>query len=588
MQEHDLEHLLDDLMDGYVSSHNSIPSVRFASLDMRASIPSIQFEAIQDVLRPEDTISIRPDKDDETQSGLTVLCTVRLTIDAVAVAFTQTQDGFGAEHAPDTAVAPFTVERKLSASSQSNRLQVFHPTRATAQSDVHPPPRLSHNLPSTPTRQRPTALDLTIAKCEVQIDFSPTHSLVTLTGGDATLDFVDEAAELVIGSIWSWRVVQDVAGSLRDRSAERKLLTQHLVWVIVRASEESSITSFPTFLNRVSYLVGSSTNLRSDDGWKILHHLRHCLRATGADVEQALAEPKQWPDALDIFSDVVDILGHWRSWEIDADDLSQSPFLSALYGAPSPDGHLSTAHALTSAELSWDRPASLEWRAGRFDAFLSDGRQSGNRLAIGPLEAFLESSGRAPEETQVRVRGRITLHELDANVDPDLLLLVRHIIGVRRTFERKIQLFQESMATAHAHESPVLAESDPASSDLLASIPSLLIDVSCGVRKLGVRALAENLEAKALVTEGSVTISVLLEPTLSRNSRPIAHQMNATTSVSVAGVVVALTEVTPEREELLLSTELDQFTLLADAVGSHAWSGGPTNETPSLQVCYLF
>ncbi|KAL8281144.1 hypothetical protein RQP46_006502 [Phenoliferia psychrophenolica] len=581
--EHDLEHLLDDLMDDYVSSHDWVPSVRFSSLDVRASIPSIQLETIQDVLRPESAISIRPGKDNEAQSGATVLCTVRLTLDAIAVSYSQTQDGFGSEHAPEAALPPVTVERKLSASTQSNRLQVFHPARAAvaAARAPHPPLRRSHNLPETPTRQRPTALDLTIAKCEVQLDFSPSRSLVALTGGDATLDFVDEAAELVIGSIWSWRVVQDVAGSLRDRSAERKHLTQHLIWAILRSSEEAAITSFPTFLNRVSYLVGSSTNLRSDDGWKILHHLRHCFRATGTAVEHALSEPREWPDQIDVFSDVVEILGRWRSWEIDSDDLGNSSFLRTLYGASGVDVEVDVTIAGPSAEPSWDKPASLEWRAGRFEAFLSDGPESGNRLAIGPVEAFVESSGRVPDEAQVRVRGRVTLQELDAHVDPDLLLLARHIIGVRRTFERKIQIFQEAMATAH--EAPLVAEATASPSDLLSSTPSLLIDLSFGARKLGVKAVAENLEAKAVISESSVSFAVLLEPTLSRNSRPIAHQMNATSSVSVGSLSLALSEVTLEREELLLSTELDQFTLLANAIGSHAWEGS-TNEVPSLQI----
>lgn len=347
-------------------------------------------------------------------------------LDNVAIFLSTTSDGHGGNAIPPDVASPsVVVEQRLCATAGGTHLEVFHPSQSANPGST----RQNHTLPTTPHRQRPTALELRIGPCELDVVFKPERAQVALNGGDARLDFVDEAAELVIGSLWSWRVINDVAGPLAERAAERKTLARRLLWSVAEASEHSSISSFPTFLNRVSYLVGSSTNLRSDDGWKILHQLRHCLREAHADVERSVFEPKAWPSSATLLSDIVDILSRWRSWEIDADDLSQSPFLFALFGAPVVD------HALPTppATLAWDVPFDIEWRAGRFEALLSDGKTSDNWLAIGPLEAFVSSSGRPSVGGHLRVRGRATLQLFDGNVDRDLLLLVRHIIKVSRS-----------------------------------------------------------------------------------------------------------------------------------------------------------
>ncbi|ORY77194.1 hypothetical protein BCR35DRAFT_353168 [Leucosporidium creatinivorum] len=576
----DLERCLDELFDGYVSSQGSVPTVRYSDLEVKASIPSVQIESIQDVLRPEEAISFKQQRPEEkdTGSGSTILCTVRLTLDDITFACQQRADGYGGVDEPTVPLPSLAIERKFGGSAGRTRLEVFHPPHSTTL-----PSRRSHTLPSTPAcpRPRPTALDLVFGLCEAQLDFAADRALVSLKGGDARLDFVDEAAELVIGTVWSWRVVHDIAGPLRERAAQRKVFERRLVWAIALVSQQAAITSFPTFLNRASYLV-SRANLRADDGWKTLHHLRHCLRAAPEDVARNMAQPPPWPSSSSLLADLTDVLARWQNWGIDAEDLTRSRFLTSLFGS---SAALPSNAGTPSTDLTWSTPAAFEWRAGRFDALLSDGTTSENRLSIGPGEAFISSTGRQAEGAPIHIRGRFTLHELGANVDRDLLVLIRHIIKVRYTFERKLQRFAETLALA---QSAAVVDSasrlDVTKPDFLSSIPHLLVDASMAVRRTSASALADNLEAKAVIDDIALTSSLSFNPRAPAHLGPGQEQLQVGSSLTIGHLEVAAREIAQEQEHLLLSTELDQLALLVNAVGSQASDHEPTIDPPSLQV----
>lgn len=566
---------MDDLFADYIGSRNASRPIRYSTAEIKLAIPSIEIESIQDVLRPEDTISIKGQTQDNRS---TILCTVRLTLENVSLSLLTTEDGHGATEAPTITFPAVVVERKLTASASSTRLEVFHPPISSTSEASS---RRSHTLPSSSARQRPTALDLKIGSCEARLDFSPLKASLALYGGEARLDFVDEAAELVIGSLWSWRVIHSVTGPLARRATESALLTRRLVWSVVEASNHSSITTFPTFLNRVSYLVGSSANLRGDDGWKLLHHLRHCLRVAKDDIVHVIDSTHDWPSSLDLLADIVEILSRWRSWEIDAQDLTRAHFLSTLFDQPAISQQL--VPPVTAARLAWDIPFQVEWRAGRFEAFLSDGSRSENGLALGPLEAFVSSSGATKGSKPLQLRGRVTLHAIEASVDRDLLLLVWHIIKVRSTFERKIQLFRETLTTDDGDGDGSSIE-DEVSDSIFTSMPSMLVDATFGIRRLSARALADDLEAKLGVEDTAASISILYEPEISRNSRPLAHQVNSTTSLTIGGASLVAREIATIDDSILFSTEFEGFNLTANAVGSHAWEGGEMDEMPSLRL----
>lgn len=161
------------------------------------------------------------------------------------------------------------------------------------------------------------------------------------------------------------------------------------------------------------------------------------------------------------------------------------------------------------------------------------------------------------------------------------MLTLSLLLQVRRTFEHKIQLFREGLVD------PVedgASTANDLSSDFLSSIPSMLVDISFGIRHLSATALADSLEAKAAASDVGASISVFVEPAVSRSSRPMAHQLNANSSFTIGGVSFAAREVTPERDELLLSAEIEELSVVGNALGSHAWEGGRMDEIPSLHV----
>lgn len=559
---------MDDLFATYVSSQTPSDSSRYSTLQIITSIPSIRIDSIQDVLRPEDTISIKSTMKD-TRS--TVLCTAIITLDQVQISMETTDD-----RGPDRSTSdfvPVVIARKFSASAQHTHLEVLHPQQSSSLGSITPKRR--HILPITPYRSSPTALDLEIGPCQAKLDFSPQKASIALNGGEARLEFVDEAAELVIGSIWSWRVLQDVAGPLVKRRLRSLQFSRQVVWGIINASEKSSITTFPTFLNRVSYLVGTSTNLRGDDGWKILSHLRHCLRlAQDLNIGQADTNT-----STDQYNDVVDIVSRWRSWEIDAEDLTQARFLSLLFGQSSAQSQIQSP--VSPAALNWDIPIELEWTAGRFEASLSDGEHSDNWIAIGPISSLIVSTGRTSSRDSLHLSSRITVQVFDANVDRDLLLLVRHIIKVRNTFERKIQLFREGLTE-------LIPDSTNQSNDgntlhLFSTIPRMVISASVGIQRSESKATAGNLEASAILQNLSTSITILFEPKISRNSRPMSHQIDANTSFTIGETSLAARDTTTSQEPLL-SVDLDELSLIGNAVGSHTWDGIRMDLAPSLRL----
>ncbi|GAA6038491.1 hypothetical protein JCM8097_004593 [Rhodosporidiobolus ruineniae] len=583
-----LEHCLDDMYTDFLDAQNKLPKIRFSELEFKAVVPSIEVEVIQDVLRPEDTISLhhRDNHGPEAErGGATVLCTVQLALSDVNLEYRHVEDGFGGNEHPAGPVLAVVTERVAKGGAGSTRLQVFHPEQSTLATS-----RRRHVLPVAAgyRRTRPTALDLVFGRCEAHLDYSPARILASLTAGDARLDFVDEAAELIIGAIWSWRVVNDIIGPASQREAERRALIGNLVWAVVKTSEDASITSVPVFLNRVSYLVSSSTTLRIDDAWKIIHNLRHCLRLAPAPIH-AYVQQRPLPPPHQQLDDLLRILRKRPTWDVDVDDLVHSPFLAKTYGSPAEVDHLDHPPTATSTEMSWATTFAFEWRTGSLDArFWNDGAAevSDNRLMVGPLEAFVASSGLRAEQDEVRLRAKATLASVDAAVGRELLHLVRHIVGVRRTFEHKIQRFTQDLA-ASVHPAPN-KPSGPSSSleELLSSLPIVVVDLAFGIKHLGAVAQADDLQTELVVSDATTTVFGRLEPRFGSRGLLTSHVGDLNTSFGIGGVGVFARDVNAEDEDVLLAAQLDQLVTVVQARGARPVEGEPKLEVlqPLLSI----
>ncbi|GAA5960722.1 hypothetical protein JCM21900_000512 [Sporobolomyces salmonicolor] len=562
----DFERCLDDLYTGYLAAQNALLVLRFSELSVQANLPMVSIELIQDVLRPEDTISLRQgdNKKEDERMNATVLCTVQLTLSDIAFAYRELNDGFGGVELPTAAMPTIIVERAASASAGTTRLEVFHPEQSNLAST-----RQNHTLFSTPgsARARPTALDLIFERSEARVDFTSSRGVVSLVGGAARLDFVDEAAELIVGTVWSWRVVNDIITPLKKREADRKALLQHLVWSIIETTEAASLTSFPTFLNRVSYLVGASTTLRSDDGWKIIHCLRHCLRLAKPQVERVFNERRTWPSPAELRSNLLDTLQRRHSWDIDVADIAHSAFLTTLYGA-SADGDLATPQGGSSG-FSWTVPLAVECKTGRFDAVFHNGGAASNRLAVGPFESFATSTGFDEDSEQFRIRAKFTLSSLEGWIDRDLLVLIRHIVRVRHTFERKIKRYHREVASSVVI-APVDTPNSSALLDVWSTLPVVVVEASFGISRLAAHSRADNLEAQAVIYNAATSAFARIEPVFGSKGLLDSHRADANCSFTIGKASFSARE--PAAAEtvgqgVLLSTDIDGIASIATATG---------------------
>ncbi|KAK4051737.1 Macrophage colony-stimulating factor 1 receptor [Microbotryomycetes sp. JL221] len=582
-EERDYERCLDDIYESFVSSQGKIPGLRYSDLEVKASLPAIHIDSIQDVLRPEDAISIR-DRDQYSQgdsTSSTVLCTVRLTIDDIEFTCHQTEDGFGGLDDPTSPMPPLVLERKFSGQAAQTRLQVFHPPPTFGRNrPVHELPKIGSDQ-----RTRPTALDLVIGRCSANVAFNAARAMVGLDGGEARLDFVDEAAELIIGTVWAWRVVHDVFGPLAERRARKQLHERRLIWSIAMASQQAAISSFPSFLVRASYLY-SRKNLRSDDNWKVLHQLRHCLRLAHQRVRHNMDNTSPWPTIDGLYLDVINIFERWQTWGIDTDDLARSQFVAALFGMQTIRSNTAQASSVPSANVSINKPLAFEWRAARAMSHFWIGSQCNNQLSIGPFETFISSSGRRSASEQIQMKGRSTLHEVEASLSRDLDVLIRHVARVRSTFERKIQLFSQSLAKKQLALQESIS-STPAvlpSSAFMAALPAIELDASVGIRRFSASALAEDLEAKAIISHFFLSTTSTIESTGGTNALTAVQQVASTTGLSLGHMDLTAHEVSQDSNHLLLSSGLDQLNLVASARADYTASKSTKVTNPTLQV----
>ncbi|GJN87915.1 hypothetical protein Rhopal_000870-T1 [Rhodotorula paludigena] len=570
----DFEHCLDDLYHTFLARQRTIPKLRYTSFEIAASLPLVKVDLIQDVLRPEEVISLhqRDNVDVEGSGGATVLCTVQLVIEDVKLGYKELMDGYGGVDRPLEPCATLIVERKVDASSSRARLQVFHPEESnfdTARRN-HALPRFG-NMP----RARATALDLVLGPGEAHIEISASRALASLVGGEANLDFVDEAAELLIGAIWSWRVVSDFLAPFSRRAADARAYLSHLVYAIAAVSDAEGITAIPVFLNRVSYLVGSSSTLRMDDTWKVLHNLRHCERI-GSDRLPDMMASSSWPEPHQLREAFLKVLREQPAWGIDVDDYENSTFLSSLYG-----GEGDTAPSAPDSEgggVEWllAIPIAVEVESGDFVARFWHDLQTANRLAVGKISAFVATSGLDNEADEVRLRARATLDSLDARIERNLLVLIRHILGVRRTFEDKIQRFTRDLA-ASAGSEPRSPRPHP--DDLFAALPAVAVDASVSVRHIGAIADADELEAEVLITDATTAWFGRMRPLFSSEGLISAHAIQHSASFAIGDVSVVARDTGASQDQTLFAASADGPSAVLSAGGRRETQGAGSVDT---------
>jgi hypothetical protein len=304
-----------------------------------------------------------------------------------------------------------------------------------------------------------SALDLRFGpqRGRVSVGDPETGSEASVEFGNVDLAFVSMSAELVAAAVYSWMsAVNDWSLAKLPAPTDREQL-QRLVFGILSFSHAEGITTDPLFLNRVSYLVQSGSqirNLRFDDGWKILGHLRHCLRLMPpervATLKAEMASRQDNRDAKQMFKESVNILLGWRSWDIDARNLPQSPLLLRLF-LPS-EAKQKRKATTQSATISLSSAFTARLTSGTFTAEYFVASRSTNMLVIGPVDA-VTCLAPSDELRRARIGVKLSLQLVKTKTDYNLLHLMSHVARVRNLFEHKIKALDRSKATANSSSS---------------------------------------------------------------------------------------------------------------------------------------
>ncbi|GAA5979280.1 hypothetical protein JCM10908_002865 [Rhodotorula pacifica] len=488
------EHCLDDLYRLYLDLHASQPTLRREGLEAKLSMPQVQCRLVQDVLRPEDTPIVRQNRLDlPNGSSSTVLATVQFDVHRLGFEYRQLSVASPAGIDQHDSRRLCTIERVMSAYADSTCLQVFR-------SQQSPQSRLS-SIPSHSETGQAVALKLELDRWEARMDYTTDRTLLGIDGGESRLDFVDEAAELVIGSLWSWRVLRDVFEPLERRRLRLQDARRSLIEAIVSDAVMTRSPAVPVFLNRISYLASSSTSSRLDDGWKLLHLLRFALRQNPAIDSSHVSSSN--PQAEVNNERFLRLLREQGTWDLDITDVEASSYIQSLFGEASPE----QAASDLQAEKTWNQPIALDWATQSMRSRFWDGASSTNSLSVGPVSVFVGSSGMTPSSDELSIRARATLSSLDAVVDRGLLGLVRHIAGVRRTFERRIKTFRQSLANDTKSSAKPSAASHMASSS--SPLPRLSLAASAAIQRIKASASADNVTAE--YSSGLISTSAFAE-----------------------------------------------------------------------------
>jgi hypothetical protein len=381
--------------------------------------------------------------------------------------------------------------------------------------------------------------------------------------GDFDLVFCNMSAELVAASVYSWMSAADDWRHSKRPSVSKNERMQRLVFGILRFSQSEGITTDPSFLNRVSYLVQSaSRSLRFDDGWKILGHLRHCLRLMPSDKVSALKadmeSTQRDTDSSEMFNESVAILSGWRNWEIEPDTLPRSSLLLRVF-SPSEAKALETA-TFQPALVSFSTALTTQFTSGTFKGEFYEGGHSTNRLVVGPVNA-VASMAPSRERRRVKIGAKLSVELVKTVVDPDLLHLMSHVARVRNLFEEKIKALDPRTAAKVSRPKPAADSSWPFD-----------LDATVVIERFYASARAHGLEVT--LSSQFLRAVVSLPPSMTKPTHMSHLPSNGITDVT-ASIASDTTELAVSEEKTRTaqtSSSPEEYSLLLASVGLESFN----------------
>ncbi|KAF9433956.1 hypothetical protein BGZ76_008757 [Entomortierella beljakovae] len=472
-EEWDLETMLDVTQMEYVELLTRIKPSKSHSSQILMSIPRVHMRIIQDVMMPDalnggDDINMIKTRYELSGANL---CVVDIVLDeTAAIAAVKLEDeNFEAYEPEKIHIASFkVVEARANVDFSKFKMNARFVSASVVKTFGIPDERhqFSHlGIRSLPLLKEPVIADISFDQFKLRLvhSFNPNHFSATLER--LSVLFISQSAEIVAGSICSWLTfVKDLKTILTRFRVRRSKQLQTLFSEIARFSAQANINTDPVFLTRPSTTLRLGTMIhRPDDGWKLLAHIRHCMRLMPKALTDTLQEALKKPELETFNSDtmydiVIAVFSNWRSWEMD--DLR----LCRLFLDVFEKKRIQDNNAGLPQKESWMYDLlrystnSIQLGLGELEAAIYDDSLE-NRMKVTGLEFIFESRYKPDVITQTTPAtdetNRLTTGFLDVavktgfkstevDVNPVIIAFTRHILRIDRIFRPQFDKILES------------------------------------------------------------------------------------------------------------------------------------------------
>ncbi|KAI1320557.1 hypothetical protein EDD11_000519 [Mortierella claussenii] len=467
-EEWDLETMLDVTQMEYVELLTRMQPSKLHSQQFIVSIPRIHLRFIQDVMMPDalnggDDINMIKTRYELSGANL---CAIDIVLDdaAIIAAVKYEDEEFGKFEPGKIHIASFkVVESRANVDFSRFKLNARFVSASTVRLFGIPDARhqFSHlGINHLSYLKEPVIADISFMHFKLRLVHSSHPNYFSANLEKFSVLFINQSAEIVAGSICSWLTfLKDLKTILNRFQLRRSKQLQTLFSEIARFSAQKAINTDPVFLTRPSTTLRLGTMIyRNDDGWKLLAHIRHCMRLMPRTLidtlQDALKKPELESFSTDTMYDiVVAVFSNWRSWEMD--DLRHCRLLSDVFERRrvlSVDGAAAHKESWMYDMLRYSAN-SLQLSLDEFEAAIYD-EQMENRMRVTGLEFVFESRYKPDVLTQTGLfpgvpianeTNRLTTGFLDiavktgfksaeVDVNPVIIAFTRHILRIERIF----------------------------------------------------------------------------------------------------------------------------------------------------------
>ncbi|KAG0238201.1 hypothetical protein BGX31_003337 [Mortierella sp. GBA43] len=479
-EEWNLETMLDVTQMEYVDLLMHITPCKLRSQQFLVNIPRVHLRFIQDVMMPDalnggDDINMIKTRYDLSGANL---CAIDIVLDDAAIIAAVKLEDQEFEKFDSTKIyipSYKMIESRANVDFSRFKLNARFVSASTVRifgipDARHQFSRLGINHLSY--LKEPVIADISFERFKLRLLHSSNPNYFSADLEKFTVMFINQSAEIVAGSICSWLTfVKDLKTILHRFQLRRSKQLQKVFSEIAEFSK--GINTDPVFLTRPSPTLRLGTMVfRYDDGWKLLAHIRHCMRLMPKDRAKKLHDSLKRTElesssTEEMYQKVIAAFSDWRSWEMN--DLRQCRLFMDVFEKKNVDDPLGASNASNEKE-SWIfemlrySTNSVQLRLGELEATIYD-EQMENRMKVTGLEFVFESRYKRDEVAQENMfpgaplsgekTNRLSTGFLDVavktgfknaevDVNPVIIAFTRHILRIERIFTPQFNKILES------------------------------------------------------------------------------------------------------------------------------------------------